>query len=415
MGLFRHILSAAAVFPLLFLWSAPSGAKVTTVRTFSALQTLVEENHVRSVEELIPLLDFDLRRNYSFVTLSRSTQSATLLQPRVNLIASDVPFILAYAGDPSFKGGNTIETIHLAPGDREFQFGQIAFTADGPKFQPPGTITSCFGCHSSHAQNPDLARMVAHPIWDSYPDWPDRYGASHMNYRGRGVSLSKPSPRLDAGLKAFQEFALDHPRYRDLIDLQGMDAYSLGEKNSDLGNSILQSTLMRAARNIVENPLYPTYAKAFGSIRVFQDENSFLAMLPPADRAEFLSQKPDLIQEAEELRAKYYAEKVRRYSYNSGLPSILANARPSFAEWVALEAQGNLLAVPATMTKGFREWMTFILRKMSLPPELLNLTLEHQLVADGEGSTNLETLGAEIDRVRVRPCENLLSRSYGLR
>ncbi len=359
------------------------------VRNFESLERIIKSSGATRVEDVLPLLDTDLRSNYSLITTTRSTQFASPEEPRVNLFAKDASFVLAFAGSEGVRGGNTIETIHLAENDKTFQFGQVVFTERGPVFNRPGKIISCFACHATTKGNLRIAKLEAHPIFDSYPDWPDRYGISHLLYMGRGAGSSARSPRLDEALKNFIGKTTDHPRYKYLLGLKDQDSLKLGEMNTDLGNMFGMSIYGRAARNVYSSPAFSNFEKAL-KLSDRADEAEFLASLSEVDRADFLRQRSSIKSFIVQNQEAYYQYKVLRYRQASGLETLYFNDREKLDKSGYYGKLGIINNFDVHIVD-YQTRLYFLLKKMNLPTEMLNFTFEPHSFAVANGGINLQS------------------------
>ena len=135
------------------------------------------DNHIQSVDELLPRLPDVLWNDPVFVYNSRSEMGASLAQPRV--IASESNgFILTFNAGGTQAKGNVVEITQFDHISHEFQFYEISFpvSAHPPQKNP----ARCLTCHR---QNP-------RPNWDAYPLWPGVYGSEESDPNVHPAELS---------------------------------------------------------------------------------------------------------------------------------------------------------------------------------------------------------------------------------
>ncbi len=132
---------------------------------------------IDTIAELVPLLDRDLRRNFTFAFATQSAQrSVDPMHPRVVLFGTDARLILAFTGDPAGPDFDTLEVIHFRDDVRAFELAQFVLPA-AVRRDPTLAATArdngrsnpraCLRCHGSDPR----------PIFDSYPVWPGFYGS----------------------------------------------------------------------------------------------------------------------------------------------------------------------------------------------------------------------------------------------
>lgn len=130
----------------------------------------------QSMEQLLPLLPKELRSNFTFIYKSRgphgglgdSTKSAVdKLHPRVVLFSNDGKMTLAFTGNPTKPGYDSLEMIRYIDKDARFEMSHYALNDPTNKENGVANPASCLRCHG---QDP-------RPISDSYPLWPGFYGS----------------------------------------------------------------------------------------------------------------------------------------------------------------------------------------------------------------------------------------------
>ena len=189
---------ARAVLLCLFVVATPAA----TAMSFAALERLIADHNVRSIEDLLPLLPADLRSRYALMFRSRSLHGSSLSHPRVILFDPEARLVLSFNGDPGQAGFRDLETMEFDDANKSFEFREIAFPVDadrnaGVRISEPNP-EACLKCHGEPAR----------PIWDTHPTWPGAYGERY----DAGLTGSERS-----GLKDFLREQPTHPRYRYLL------------------------------------------------------------------------------------------------------------------------------------------------------------------------------------------------------
>ena len=169
---------------------------------FAALQSTIQNNGIRSIEDLLPMLPGSLRSSYALVFASRSLQGASFEAPRVILYGADARFIVTFNGDASQRGYRALETMEFDDASGQFKFREIEFPAHPAVPLPVRTSETnparCQRCHGTPAR----------PVWDTQPLWPGAYGERYQ------ASLSSEE---QAGMERFLARQVADPRYRSLL------------------------------------------------------------------------------------------------------------------------------------------------------------------------------------------------------
>ncbi len=202
----RRCLSAVATVRrihclfLTLLCAAPPGQAAAF--NFASLQSLLSQQDIGSVEELIAALPPVQRNRYALVFESRSLQGASLENPRAILFGPDARFIVTFNGSPAQRGFRVVETMEFDDESKEFRLRELLFPerAAGVDKVVVSEVNPerCARCHGAPAR----------PVWDTFPLWPGAYGE---RYR------AKPSARERAGLAAFLALQPTHARYSGLL------------------------------------------------------------------------------------------------------------------------------------------------------------------------------------------------------
>ena len=225
---------------------------------FTALQSLLQDHHIDSVEQLIAALPAAQRSHYALMFESRSLQGASYEHPRVILFGTDVRFIVAFNGNSDQRGFNTVETMEFDNYVKEFRLRELAFgqptAGHAPLVISEPNPPRCARCHGTPPQ----------PVWDTLPLWPGAYGE---RYR---TSLSS---RERAGLSTFLAQQAMHPRYRYLLDTQRLadpqtfrpsavsnySGLAAEPPNAELAVELSRLQSQAVARQLARQPAFPLY------------------------------------------------------------------------------------------------------------------------------------------------------------
>lgn len=195
------------LFGVLIFYSIFSSAGI---RNIQQLETAISENSIKTVEEVLPLLDADLRTNPLYVYRSRSSQFGSFENPRAILVSWD-NFVLTFSGDPKKYGYDRLEMFEFDPRKAKFNFAEVILDGQnvGKIDRNPQRCTACHG-------NP------TRPLWNSYPLWPGLYGAidDSVYFPGGAVFDGYKSfvPLEEQNFISFQKNISQHPRYKHLIE-----------------------------------------------------------------------------------------------------------------------------------------------------------------------------------------------------
>lgn len=223
-------LSSAAFAWSWTTWAAPNVASAPAVSavaqpdpntggyTQAQLLDLIAQNHVQTIEDLIPLLPEPFRRSSTFKHgqgTQQTTQSASHLLPRALLWDNQTGFSVTFNSDTQQPGGDTLEMMGFDRQKSRFEFTTIKFppTLVQGKIVPEHPA-ECLNCHGT---------KITRPIWKMYPDWPGIYGSNNDELTGDHKVTAAQLVEKQYELKEmafYQEFkqrALDHPRYKFLF------------------------------------------------------------------------------------------------------------------------------------------------------------------------------------------------------
>jgi hypothetical protein len=169
------------------------------------LNKIIDEKRITTIEDLLPEIPAELRSTYTLMYDSRSLQGATYQSPRVIMNWDHAKKIISFNGDPSQRGGGSIEMIQFNEEEAKFEFHRIDFEKDKTPTRDQN-LKRCQKCH----------REDLRPNWEHYGQtalaWPGAY-AGHDD---------KVSGEEQAQLKKFVESAKSHPRYKYLEKINEM-------------------------------------------------------------------------------------------------------------------------------------------------------------------------------------------------
>jgi hypothetical protein len=191
-----HVLVAS-----MFVAVAPAASAMN----LAALERLIIDRNVRSIEDLLPLLPADLRSRYVLMFRSRSLHGSSFAHPRAILFDPEARFVISFNGDASQEGFNALETMEFDDARKSFEFHQIEFPATADRTADVRVSApnpeSCLKCHGEPPR----------PVWDTHPTWPGAYGERY----GASLTASERS-----GLTQFLREQPTHPRYRHLLETE---------------------------------------------------------------------------------------------------------------------------------------------------------------------------------------------------
>ena len=261
----RRCLSAVATVPrthclfLALLCAAPPGQAAAF--NFASLQSLLSQQDIGSVEELIAALPPVQRNRYALVFESRSLQGASPENPRAILFGPDARFIVTFNGSPAQRGFRVVETMEFDDESQEFRLRELLFPerAAGADKVVVSEVNPerCARCHGAPAR----------PVWDTFPLWPGAYGE---RYR------AKLSARERAGLAAFLALQATHARYSGLLgvkrfaDPQTFRSSALSQyagipaepPNAELAIYLSRLQAQSIARQLARQPAFELYQYA---------------------------------------------------------------------------------------------------------------------------------------------------------
>ena len=223
--------------------------------SFSSVAKLIKDKHLKSIDELLPLLPRTLRSHFVLVYNSHSLQKASPLFPRVILYGEDAKLLLAFNGNPDRPGYSTLEAIEYDTGAKGFSFYEVHFPKPGEAqtevSEPQKNLRSCTLCHHESLR----------PNWESYNVWPGVYG-SHV----------KEDVDLREEMSNFREFVktgAKEGRYRFLeeMDQKFQDGLRYNhEPASEMTAQLAKWNWKRVAHIIRTSEHYKEFKYAIGGV-----------------------------------------------------------------------------------------------------------------------------------------------------
>ncbi len=251
----------------------------------------IDAKKITSIEEFLPALPDSLRRDYVLVYNSRSLQGAELQAPRVLMHWNHGKQVISFNGNPSQRGGSSIEMIQFNEAQRRFEFHRLDFDSGKPPKRDQN-IRVCSGCH----------RADSRPNWEPYPEWPGVYGSKNDRYIGEEYE----------NIEKFIPFSKTHPRYRYLVDIDKMLPTGRGDNagNKPLTERLGALNMKRVARLAAQTPLYERYKYALLGGILCEDFGAFF----PEGR-----KPPTVWPRTADLEVNFYTAKTRYIFESRGI------------------------------------------------------------------------------------------------
>ncbi len=226
------------VLALLFI------SQITFAFSYEDVVNLIQDKHVHSIEQLLPLLPAEVLHNYTLMYQSQSLQSASYANPRAILFSKDAEFVASFNGDSSQHNYSHFEMIQFRKDTKTFEFRSIDFSDPNRIVFSEANPKLCLSCHS---QSP-------RPIWANYPNWPGAFG-SHEDFL-TGDEKAK--------YRSFRALAGQHPRYKWLAyDQEDFPYLQNGQHqyrpNNRMGKLFARLEAQRIANEIHKSPFYQSH------------------------------------------------------------------------------------------------------------------------------------------------------------
>lgn len=185
------------------------------------LNSILERNNVKSLDQLIPLLPKSLRSNFvlkhgmkrkgerGHLIEEKVSQSADPLLPRAIIWDERNAYSLSYnGGGLQQKAGHRLDVLSFDFLKTEFKLKAIDFKdEDLNDIYPPRIMESqsCQECHGPHDR----------PIFSMYPDWPSFYGSDNDEITNSAIGTQALEKR---DFVHFKKTQAEHPRYSPLFE-----------------------------------------------------------------------------------------------------------------------------------------------------------------------------------------------------
>ncbi|MGE0173372.1 MAG: hypothetical protein AB7T49_11315 [Oligoflexales bacterium] len=230
-----------------------------TQYTISQIREMVQNDNIKSVDELLPRLKASFRKNFLLIYRSKSLQRSSPLFPRAIMYEPDASFIMAFNGNPEDSGYRSIEMIEFDSELKQFVFGQIKFDGAGGV---DVTLNDklCKACH----------RQESRPNWETYPVWDGAYGTVHQG-------LAK---QIDEETEIANFFAGPGKvgRYQFLINKEARFKFGVtfSQPNVDFTKKVAHLNFQRIVKKVMESENYSTYKYAVLGSLVRCDIETFI-------------------------------------------------------------------------------------------------------------------------------------------
>lgn len=241
-----------------------------TLFNISDVEAILKQSNATSMEELLPLLPENFRTNAVLMRMSRSVQGAMGQKPRVLLSNEDGSFIAAFNSELRSLGGNSLEMIQYNSKSARFEFAELKFIPDEKPYVARN-LETCGGCHGGG--------LKVRPIWEPFPNANGAYGAE--------ADRIIPDSGEELALRSFIESAKNHPRYKNLINLEQThlerDSHGrmMGKPNSSLGSKIARLNALKVAREAQDTPQYKKYRYSILASLYCEKEPAFVETFFP--------------------------------------------------------------------------------------------------------------------------------------
>jgi len=224
--------------------------------TFDQVETLIQQQNPKSVEEMLALLPKSAFAQYALAYSSRSLQGATPLNPRAIVFDKKSGLTFAFNGDSKEDGFNSLEFMQFDQTTKKFELHEVTFSGGKAAIAKPDTCLKC------HGDNP-------HPIWDSYFLWPGVYGSEDANLVG---DEKKNLVKWIAARAA-------HPRYQYLpagqvsgLTTQSPDGHSITLGAQSLGMNLSHQNFQAVALEFQSDPKLTSFRYALIAAGACPDE-----------------------------------------------------------------------------------------------------------------------------------------------
>lgn len=212
-----------------------------------SLTTELVRRGIRSKSDALALLPRALKQRFVLMKSTGALGVATPDRPRVIHFEEDGRFILASTGHRTNEDvtANTLEILEEDAVTHEYRTHVISFEGDHGAVLTEDD-SRCKGCHGSPAR----------PIWGSYPNWPDAYGAND----------DEMTPEEHASFDAFVELAKTDASYKHLEIHTSSYGFDLplpyGYPNTNINQALGIRWAAQLAERMTKSPHYAELGKA---------------------------------------------------------------------------------------------------------------------------------------------------------
>lgn len=282
---------------------------------FARLEKIVNDS--RSVEEVLVQLPASLRRDFTLVLDSKSSQQGDQKNPRVIVSNADSTFLMSFNGQPDSRGGRTLEVITFDRTTDEFIPYEIEFLKDGTQ-RTSKNPERCAGCHG----------LKFRPIWDSYPFWPRLLGGIEKPlHPSTGTKTEKSIVQKET--KLYQKFLTDSGRkgrYGTLIKPE--DTRVFGYLNTAITNNLVFLKARQIGKKLAEvRNENPEIGKWIEKVLKNLASNgaaplSLAQELPVREQALYQEAFAQLRYETREQLKRQRARKINQHLETLGMPAV---------------------------------------------------------------------------------------------
>jgi cytochrome c553 len=235
---------------------------------YHALQRLLAHNPgtgapVDSVDELLPLLERDLRDNFTLVYATRSPQrDVDPLHPRAVLYRPDGRLVVAFTGDPAGASRDVLDVMHFSDTTRAFELERFVLPAAARRDPALAALARGNGeanpseCRRCHGADP-------RPIFESYFVWPGFYGSIRDRLLAGSAELATYRAFLAAkdaptSIYRWLRFAPGSQVSPYAFEPTASEAVEFAP-NMRLGMALTELNRKRIARTLEASPVFPIY------------------------------------------------------------------------------------------------------------------------------------------------------------
>jgi hypothetical protein len=220
------------------------------VLTLEALSALITQNDFNP-SEILMSLPADFQSNPILNYSSQSTQSGTLLNPRIILSNSDASGIITFPGDVYNAQFETIEHVIFDQVAKRYIPSEIKYDPVQRKIlKIDHDSNKCAACHGHPFR----------PIWESYPFWPGIYG-SQAHPQGYSYSDAQNFSHMVATKeeKYFNKFLLGPSMRYKFLEKTLLELYNLGQINTAFSAALQFHNLITFEAKIEKHERYQDY------------------------------------------------------------------------------------------------------------------------------------------------------------